>query len=440
MHMNNCPGNSRVFMLRRFIIGLVFIFTLAESDAQPYTVLRAFQGQDGSFPYAGMVEAGGILYGTTYSGGASGQGTLFKLGKDGTGFDVLTHFGYDADGRRPYSNLAVGGNGSLYGTTCFGGTNGFGTVFKINPDGSGYVVLKEFTGTNGIYPCGRLVVDGGMLYGATSFGGDFGYGTVFRLATNGGSFGVLHSFNEDGRKPYSGLLLEGGTLYGTTQESSSGSGTIFKINTNGSGYTLLKTFNGTDGAILSSGLTLEAGMLYGITSSGGTNNHGTIFGIHPDGTGFATLKKFGGPDGSHPSSALVANGGALYGTTVEGGSHGKGTVFKINLDGSGFKVLKDFTGQDGANAYGDLLLSGGVLYGTTIAGSNSASGLVFSLDLRSPLAIQPLGNAAVLTWTNPAFGLQSAASISGAFSNVAGATSPHTNAPAAGQQFFRLRQ
>ncbi len=147
------------------------------ASAQTFEVLHAFENPPGN-PFAGLVKGSdGALYGTTYSGGTSGYGTVFKIGEDGSGFTTLHNF--NSNGAYPYAALVSSG-GVLYGTTLEGGTSGNGTVFKIGEDGSG-LTLHNFNFTNGANPSAALVSSGGVLYGTTYEGGPLGGGVVFRL-------------------------------------------------------------------------------------------------------------------------------------------------------------------------------------------------------------------------------------------------------------------
>jgi uncharacterized repeat protein (TIGR03803 family) len=178
---------------------------------------------------------------------------------------------------------------TLYGTTSGGGSGGKGTVFAINTDGTGFTVLNSFTG----YPIywdfaqSGLILSGNTLYGTASQGGTNGYGTVFALNTDGTGFTVLYSFTggSDGGNPTSGLILSGNTLYGTAALADLGpvpsppaAGTVFAVNTDGSGFTNLHSFGGSDGA-WSHGLILSGNTLYGTASGGGSLGDGTVFSI-----------------------------------------------------------------------------------------------------------------------------------------------------------------
>jgi uncharacterized repeat protein (TIGR03803 family) len=161
---------------------LTLVLTLATvASAQTYTVVKSFNGgSDGGFPHQGLVLAGSTLYGTTVNGGSSGYGVVFKVNTDGSGFAVLKSFN-GREGLCPDAGLVLAGS-TLYGTTWLGGSLDDGVVFKVNTDGSGYTVLKNFTGSDGATPYAGLVLAGSTLYGTTYYGGDFGDGVVFSLA------------------------------------------------------------------------------------------------------------------------------------------------------------------------------------------------------------------------------------------------------------------
>src|SRR5262249_44174424 len=143
-----------------------------------YQVLHNFGSvvADGKNPQAGLVEGtDGFLYGTTFFGGSNDLGTVFKLKKDGTSYSILRHFSpIGADGASPDTALLQGRDGVLYGTTFFGGNSDAGTVFKINTNGTGYSVLLRFSGlaSDGQNPDAALSQGSdSALYGTTYSGG-----------------------------------------------------------------------------------------------------------------------------------------------------------------------------------------------------------------------------------------------------------------------------
>jgi uncharacterized repeat protein (TIGR03803 family) len=145
--------------------------------------LYAFSANDGANPQAGLVPGSdGYFYGTTQSGGMNNAGTVFKLSTNGA-LTSLYSFSGGNDGANPYAGLVQGSDGNFYGTTQIGGTNGGeGTLFKIGANGS-YTSLYSFSGGNdGSNPqVGLVQGSDGNFYGTTYGGGTGGAGTVFRL-------------------------------------------------------------------------------------------------------------------------------------------------------------------------------------------------------------------------------------------------------------------
>ena len=177
---------------------------------------------------------------------------------------------------------------------------GLGTIFKINPDGTGFAVLHRLTGLppdGGILPMASLVALGGVFHGATPWGGTSHVGTIYRINPDGSGFALLRSFVagwHDGACPNGTLVTFGGTLFGfTSQVGPSAIGAVFKVNRDGSGFVLLHSFmgGGFDGAYPNS-LIAADGVLYGTTFRGGAQDSGTIFKINPNGSGFALLHWF----------------------------------------------------------------------------------------------------------------------------------------------------
>lgn len=160
----------------------------------------------------------GILYGTTESGGACEQGTVYSLDPSASPatFSLLHSFGQGGTFASPNGALVAVG-GMLYGTTTFGGPNKGGTVFRISPDGTQFGVVANDAGN----PQGTLLAIGSDLYG-TSLGGGQGEGTIFRIDTNTDDLYVIHAFDPNdpnsGSVPRAGLMqAANGRLYGTTE-------------------------------------------------------------------------------------------------------------------------------------------------------------------------------------------------------------------------------
>jgi uncharacterized repeat protein (TIGR03803 family) len=277
--------------------GTVFAVTTGGKEK----VLHSFgigSGPDGSGPLAALVSVRGTLYGTTYSGGAYGDGTVFSISMNGKE-QVLHSFGSSSDGKNPAASL-IDVNGALYGTTIAGGAACYyyggtcGTVFAMNISGSEKVLYAFKAGNDGARPCCRLVALNGLLYGTTGVGGggcpasSYRCGTIFSITTRGKEK-VLYRFqggSSDGQNP-GDLTVINGLLYGTTHHgggtySSCDCGTIFSATTSGQ-EKVLHRFKGTmDGASPNDLISLKK-VLYGTTRTGAyqLSHMGTVFRLSP---------------------------------------------------------------------------------------------------------------------------------------------------------------
>ncbi len=266
------------------------------------TVLYSFCNQqncsDGAIPNASLIDRNGVLLGTTTRGGSSancagGCGTVFALDPK-TGVENVLYSFCDQpncpDGKYPYASL-IDVKGTLYGTTFYGGSNGDGTVFALDPDTGAEKVLYSFCGqkkcSDGAGPYAGVVDVKGTLYGTTYLGGSHRDGTVYSLDPHTGAEKVLHSFCSrplctDGTAPYAGLIGVKGTLYGTTQEyGSHHGGVVFALDTRTgvqkAVYSFCRQPNCIDGQDPVGSLIDVKGTLYGTTAAGGTDEFGTVF-------------------------------------------------------------------------------------------------------------------------------------------------------------------
>jgi len=344
-----------------------------------------------------------------------------------------------ANGLYPQGNLAIDGNGVLYGTTqlggaynqCDGGSDeGCGTVYSLTPPASPggswtETVLWSFGGTpaDAANPFGVAMGSGGVLYGAAGGGAGCG-GTIFSLTPPGGTGGawteaVIYQFNcaPDGEEPNSGLVIDAnGVLYGTTVEGGTGAcstfgcGTVFSLAPPaGPGRnwteTVLWSFGGNgDGTNPRAGLEIgTGGVLYGVTPDGGAGGDGVAFSLAPpENSGGAwtetVLYNFPASARQHPVILALGEGGLLYGTTylLKGRDQG-GTAFSLSPPPGGPWTETTITrfparGPDAHTSdkpNGPLILDGktGALFGATGIGSHGV-GTVFEL-----LPPKPGGNA-----------------------------------------------
>ena len=201
--------------------------------ADQLATVATFTGTNGAGPYAGLIDVGGTLYGTTaFCGGGANDGTVFSLDPTSGATTALASFN-GVNGAAPFAALLDVG-GTFYGTTVGGGSAHDGTVFSLNPTSRTLATVATFNGTNGVDPYAGLIDVGGTLYGTTT--GATGDGTLFSLNPTTGALSTLASFTgSNGANPYAGLISVGGTLYGTTKGGgSAGDGTVFSYDTNAS--------------------------------------------------------------------------------------------------------------------------------------------------------------------------------------------------------------
>jgi uncharacterized repeat protein (TIGR03803 family) len=441
------------------------VFRMAP-DGSAFSVVRTFAG-DGAWPeQAGLVEgADHALYGTTSTGGTNDLGVVFRLATDGS-YSILGSFG-NALGGNPKDGVMVGSDGLLHGISRSGTFDAEGgKVFSVSPDGASFSMLASLDPPSS--PQGRLALGSdGRLHGTTAYGGASGFGTVFALATDGTGFGVAHSFDgTDGKKPASGPIVgNDGSLYGVAATYPDSGGSIYRLTLDGSAFSVLHDFatdygydlpagglvqapsgtflgasfasglyrmaadgsgfsgipvaayspsaalvRGSDGAFYGTGfpdsiLRVEAdgssasvvrtlapaegqypfglmrgadGNLYGTTATAGPNGSGSLYRLGPGGA-FTVLYGFPAGTGAQVNGPPIqGSDGLLYGTFASGGTYGAGAIFRVKTDGTGFSILADFDYSNGAQP-GVGLVQGpdGAFYGATTKGGPGGGGTVF---------------------------------------------------------------
>lgn len=231
-----------------------------------------------------------MLYGTAYNGGSLGRGGVFRLNRDGSGYQIISSFNFGGGSapRGPLGGVVEGHDGRLYGTTEWGGSANKGTIFALKKDGAGAILVGSLGWAAGFVanPDGSLLqARDGFLYGTAYAGGASNLGGVFKISTNGSPFSVLRSFGQyagDGVEPHAGLVAHpDGRLAGTTRMGGNfGAGTLFIGNTAGTTNLIQHHFAGMggDGAHPRSPLLfVPGGVAYGMTFGGGSNDQGTVY-------------------------------------------------------------------------------------------------------------------------------------------------------------------
>jgi len=325
-------------------------------DAWTETVLHTFSVTDGDHPTGGItIGDGGILYGTTYQGGSSNQGVAFSLTPPASAGapwteTILHSFAGGSDGSLPESGLALGAGGVLYGTTYSGGSScDCGTVFALVPPASAgdawtEHVLLRFEDGNGSYPSAGIVIgQTGVLYGASS-------GTVFSLtppSSPGSPWNASTIYTGTGAQSlgFTGLTLGNGVLYGTSVGggNSEAPGTIFSLAppaTAGDQWTwiLLHAWETSYGGYYPRAPVTFAprtGVLYGTTNSGGKFSYGVLFAMQPPSSpggswAYARLHQFGHVgEAAFPEGAVLIYNSVLYGTASADGMFFGGSVYSF---------------------------------------------------------------------------------------------------------------
>jgi len=402
-----------------FSLTLILAVVAATAQAQTLTTLASFTTASEN-PNSLIQGADGNFYGTTgaiSNRPTSEPGVVFKLTPSGT----LTTL-YSFPSSHPTSLLQAS-DGNFYGTTPDGGTNaacnskvypdGCGTIFKLAPSGS-LTTLHNFGGRDGANPrAGLMQAKDGTLYGTTDYGGTVaeggtvGFGTIFTITATG-TLTTLHSFSgADGAIPNSLIQAVDGNFYGTTQaggpslclvDDQFGCGTAFQITPAGS-LTTLANFDGADQSF-DPGVLFQGtdGNFYGMASGNESINAGTpsgywgtVFQLTPSGQ-LTTVHNLslddGGFDAGDPTTSLIQGaGGNLYGITLLVGAGGHGTIFQMSTTGT-FAALYSFCAQpncaDGATPSSLLLSKDGNFYGTTLSMGANNAGTAFQFSLVSP--------------------------------------------------------
>jgi len=369
---------SRSFSALAAVVLITLVALPMAASAQDFAVLQNFNVTNGDDPLTPPILASdGNLYGATGHGGANATGLIYKLTPQNeltTLYAFCSHTNC-ADGSDPASGPFQGKDGNLYGTTSYGGANGFGVVYKLTLSGKLTVLHSFCQCDDGWYSDGLVADAKGGFYGTTLEGGSHQYGTIFHL-TGQGKLSTLYNFCDsqancinayDNSAPQPLILGIDGNVYGITNTggqysypcSAGGCGTVFKV-TPQAEFSIVYSFcsltNCADGG-------QPAGLLQG-----------------SDGN-------FYGTSGYAPYNLIQASNGTLYGTTIFGGNEdqtcknlGCGTVFSVTTSGA-FESLHSFDASDGYVPVGLVQTSDATLSGTTSFGGAHDGGVIFSLNL-----------------------------------------------------------
>ncbi len=385
--------------------------------------VHEFDADAEGLPTEGVVEHGGVLYGTT----STNKTTFFKYDLSASKYTVLSSMLFDLE----FKGSPVYLDGKLYGITGNGASDDYGGVYKYDIAADNFSFVYVFS-KEGEVPEGNMILSkDGCLYGTTynTRHNENGEGIFYKVSfdeISSGSLTVLYNYThafhseylteagnygniyitdrgdnddlhvwvpasdtykfkfeftryETGRYPKGSLSIDQDqTLTGfTTGGGRSDVGTEFKYDNTDSDtkyysfYDGVSDINGKVTLFTQNNVPVELVL----TKSGGDYNKGSIYNMD------WVIYSFDGTNGAYPNGSLIkALNGKLYGTTTEGGNHDKGVVFEYDYQASPhvYTKLVDFDGTNGANPYGSLLeASDGRLYGTTSKGGDNDMGTIF---------------------------------------------------------------
>lgn len=373
-----------------------------------FSPIHLFDGVDGFRSFSELLVLDGLLYGSTYKGGANDKGVLFNLDPSTLDYTLLHEFS-GTDGNEVFNGLETDGS-KLYGVAKFGGDNGDGVLFQIAKDGTGFSILHHF-GSDAWAPHSAPVLVNGSLYGTTYHGGDSTWGgTLYKFPLPAGPFEIVYSFDSSvGRHPTGRLIQIGDWLYGTAsdlfQHSGGHYGSLYRINITSNTFELLHRFNdATEGSHPYDHLYHDGGDLLIGTNMGQAftaESMGTVYAYSLSHDTLTVLHDFEARPGtgSKPNGGLIANSdnSRLYG--VAHGSNDAngelGTLFAMDLDGSNFSVYHRFTEVLSGNipmrslcrlgdSYYGLSVFGGLT--TNISNPESGGGMLFKYTPNSSIS------------------------------------------------------
>lgn len=358
-----------------------------------YTITGNATGSGANGARGGLVFSGGYLFGASQFGGANGEGTIFRFDPS-TGMYLINHnFAAMTDGFYPAKGVILANDNKLYGVNG-GGMNGLGTLFRIDQPGNTFETQRNFAALSGATPSGALIqASDNKLYGVVSTGGIAGFGGIYQINLDGTGYALIHGFTgttgaRRGKGVSCGGVVEGpgGMLYGTAYAGGNAgdTGLFFSASTNGVSYNFMHAFDAPGLIKPCNQLMLASdGLFYGAAEQGGPDNRGGLFRIAPNGD-YEELHTFSNNlDGYGVYSPLVeGSDGRLYGCAFTS-TNNNGAIFRMSKDGQNFAVLHRFTGGTTDGAQPDCTLietSNGVFQGTASAGGANGSGIFFKIE------------------------------------------------------------
>ena len=390
-----CTAQEKITVRSRPVAPLAKAAPTIKPAAGASSLLSAYAdaGLPGS-AFSGVVPApNGRLYGLTYDGGTSNQGTLYSV--DAALMAVTVHVNFNGtNGAVPYDELTYDtASAKFYGAASRGGTGNLGTIFSFDPVTNDLTTLKSDFDASIYEPRGPFVVSGGFIYGIIGRP----YGGVFRMATDGSGYTVIHNFTTFSSLPNGVTLGADGKLYGVTlsggivchQNYTSGCGTVFRLrpvlpgDTDTQFQTLYQMQTQADAGPQRTVVYGSDGLIY-------FNNHRRIFRLNPNNPAATFQMIWDEPGGSNSMSIIEGADNRLYAASYDNSqSLFAGSIFSLNHDGTDRVVLRTFSFTTGSTSYGPYgrlyRTNAGIVYGTTeYTNAGTFHGVVFTLSDSPP--------------------------------------------------------
>lgn len=345
-------------------------------------------GTNGENPGGSLVVGSdNLIYGVTQKGGSNNTGIVFSINPSNNSFSKKQSFNGSSYGSTPYGGMFKGSDNLIYGLTSAGGNYNSGVLYQYSNSTNTLVKKHDFGFVgNGFYPAGDLVMTGrDTLYGLTTYGGSQSGGVIFELDINTNTYKKKFDLSTYyGVFPLNGFCLASNELlYATASEGGvSNKGTFFEYNKKTN--TIIRyPFSDINGAFPNSKVSESSnGKLYGMTNKGGDYDKGIFFEFDPILKTFKNVFSFDGLNkGSFPEGDLIERNGILYGLTTKGGSNDKGIIFSYDPVINSFIKLYEFSGTDGENPTNSLTEKNGILYGVCQKGGINDHGVIFKYDI-----------------------------------------------------------
>ena len=360
----------------------------------------------GAYPLGGIVEDNGILYGICEKGGVvngvfANRGTIFSYGLMTNTLNKEMAFELSIGGSGAIGGLTKASNGKIYGVTRSGGEYEFGVLYEFDPQTNQFQKLYEFDGTVGKWPSGKLLItQNNTIFGITMYGGNYDKGILYKYNISSGVFSKVIDFHgSSGTYPKECPILgPAGILYGITMSGGTyNKGVIYSLNPL-TGQVATVVALGASGGLYNcvSGLFLASnGKMYTTTQH---PNNGGILEFNPQTSNISTKHVFTSNEGNWSQCTFIEGGGhKLYGSTKGDGINNLGTLFEYNTDSNTVSVLTNFNSftTTGSEPTGALFLSGSHLYGLNSNGGSYSKGTLLDYDLlQNTLGIKTTFNGA----------------------------------------------